>query len=147
MLLRDAILAWIHFVLIFGLASCLFAELVLYRSAMERAAFSVLRKIDMAFGILAGLIILSGISRVIYSPKGSEYYMHNSYFWTKMALFVTVAILSIPPTVHFIRVWLAQKDSQTIAIDAGVAARIRAFMVSEAVILLTIPLFAALMAG
>ena len=146
MILRDAILAWFHFMLILSLAGCLCAELVLYRPAMERAIFLVLRRVDMAYGALAGLVILSGISRVIYSPKGSAYFLHNHFFWTKMGLFLVVALLSIPPTMHFVRLWTNQKEQTTIAVGDTAYAQMRATIVAEAVVLLFIPLFAALMA-
>ncbi len=145
MILRDAILAWIHCALILALAGCLFAEFALYRRSMERAALATLRKIDMAYGILAGLVVASGISRVLTSPKGSAYYMHNPVFWTKMGLFVLVALLSIAPTIHFVRLW-ARESGATIQIAESGFARIRAFMTAQSVLLLLIPLFAALMA-
>ena len=144
MLLRDALLAWIHFALILTLAGCLCAEIVLYRRMMARTALELIGRIDAAYGIVAGLIVASGISRVFTSPKGAAYYMHDGMFWTKIALFATVALLSIAPTVHFFRLRARSGD----VIDAGATAyaRTRAILATEGCVLLTIPLFAALMA-
>ncbi|MBS0182575.1 MAG: DUF2214 family protein [Nitrospira sp.] len=41
------------------------------------------------------------------SSKSLSFYRSNPLFWTKIGLFVTVAILSIPPTLRLIR-WSKQ---------------------------------------
>jgi uncharacterized membrane protein len=33
--------------------------------------------VDQAYGMLAGAVILSGIARVVYSPKTAAYFVHN----------------------------------------------------------------------
>lgn len=144
MILRDALLAWLHFVLILGLAGCLGAELFIYRRTMERDVLATLRRIDLCYGIFAAAIIASGVARVIYSPKGSAYFMHNPIFWTKMGLFVAVALLSMPPTIHYVRLW--REHGAVTIVDGLLFARMRGFLAAEAVVLFFIPLAAALMA-
>lgn len=72
-MLVDALLAWIHFVFIFRLCGCLFAEALFYRSAFARATLDRLRTVDAAYGILAGAVVASGVARVIFSPKGAVF--------------------------------------------------------------------------
>jgi putative membrane protein len=102
-MLLDALLAWLHFLCIFTLVGALVAELVLYRREMDVARLTQLQRIDSWYGIAAGLVIISGVLRVTLGLKGAAFYMHSPVFWTKMGFFLVVALLSIPPTIHYIR--------------------------------------------
>jgi len=42
---------------------------------------------------------------VFFFEKGVNFYTHNPLFWVKMGLFVLVGLLSIKPTIHFLR-WI-----------------------------------------
>ena len=146
MLLTDALLAWVHFVLIFALAGCLFAEVVFYRDVLEAPTFARLRQVDRAYGILAGAVVFSGIARVLYSPKTAAYFLHNPIFWTKMSLFVAVALLSIPPTLHFLRASSFAAPDGTIRVEQSTYVRTRTLLLAQIALLILIPLCAALMA-
>ena len=54
--------------------------------------------------VMAALVVAAGVLRVFFAAKGYEYYLANIFFWTKMALFVGVALLSVAPT-HTHIVW------------------------------------------
>ena len=146
MLLTDALLAWVHFVLIFALAGCLFAEVVFYREVLAGPTFERLRAVDRAYGMLAGAVVLSGIARMVYSPKTAGYFLHNPIFWTKMSLFVVVALLSIPPTLHFLRLSSTAQPDGTVRVERTVYVRMRALLTAQVTLLVLIPLCAALMA-
>lgn len=145
-MLLDAILAYLHFGLIIALSGLLFSELALYRRHLERASHALLSKIDIGFGIAAGLVIVSGIGRLLFGVKGAAFYLHNSMFWVKMALFLTVGLLSIPPTIHYVQLGRSNPGTGAIEIDEATYGRMRGFLIAEVCILLLIPLFAALMA-
>lgn len=145
-MLLDAILAYLHFGLIITLAGLLFSELALYRQHLERASHALLSKIDIGFGAVAGFVFLSGAARVMFGVKGAAFYMHNPMFWVKIALFVIVALLSIPPTTHYIKLGRENPGSGPIDVDAATYARMRGFLIAEVCILMLIPLFAVLMA-
>ena len=51
----------------------------------------------------AVLLLGVGFSRVFWGAKGAPFYLSNPLFWTKIGLFMTVAMLSIPPTIQLIR--------------------------------------------
>ncbi len=53
-----------------------------------------------------------GFLRVMYFEKGREFYLGNPVFQTKLALFLLVGLLSIYPTVRFIK-WRAQTRQGT----------------------------------
>ncbi len=145
-MLLDAMLAWLHFGLIFTLAGCLFAELFFYREVLAGPTFARLQTVDRAYGIVAGLVIASGILRVIYSPKTASYFLHNPIFWTKMSLFAAVALLSIPPTIHFLRAAGTAQPDGTIRIEPRAYSTTRTLLALEVALFMLIPLCAALMA-
>lgn len=101
--LLDLVLAIVHHFLAFLLAALLAAELVLVRSGLDARGLPLLGRIDGAYGMAAGLLIIVGIGRVIFGLKGWEFYVYNPVFWMKMAAFAAVGLLSIPPTMRIIR--------------------------------------------
>ncbi|HEX8806725.1 MAG TPA: DUF2214 family protein [Candidatus Aquilonibacter sp.] len=141
-MLLDALLAWLHFLCIFTLVGALVAELVLYRREMDATRLAQLRRVDMIFGIAAGLVVASGVLRVIFGLKGAGFYLDNPFFWAKMGLFVVVALLSIAPTLHYLR--LASEGGVTVPEDAYL--RTRTFLGLEAALVACIPLLATLLA-
>ena len=68
------------------------------------------------------------------------------FFWAKIATFLVIALLSIPPTVAIIRWRKALKSNATFAPPAGVVRRVRGYLWAEAVLFLSLPVFAAAMA-
>ncbi len=51
----------------------------------------------------AGLIVLVGFGRAIFAAKGWHYYSHNGFFWAKIGTFALIGLLSIPPTLAYLR--------------------------------------------
>ena len=146
MLTRDAMLAWVHFLCIFSLASLLACEIALLRAALPAGALRRLQSLDRWYGIVAGLVIASGLARLFLGPKGPAFYAHNPVFWTKMALFVIVALISIAPTLTFIR-WSARAASDgSLQLEAAEFTRVRTLLWVQVAVFAFIPLCAALMA-
>jgi putative membrane protein len=143
----DALLAWAHFVSIFAFISCLLAEVFFYARTLSEQTLKRLARVDIAYGILVVAVVGTGIARVVFSPKTSAFYLHDGIFWTKMALFLAIGLLSIPPTIHFIRLRDAATDVKgTIEIAAGTYRTVRACMVCEVALMFFVPLCASLMA-
>ena len=105
-----------------------------------------LQRIDLFFGIAAIVVIVTGIARVVFGLKGADFYLHNPIFWTKMGLFLLVGLLSIAPTVHYLR-WNAalSAGADSIRDEPSTYGRIRSLLIAEIVVLAFIPLCAALM--
>jgi putative membrane protein len=143
----DAVLAWVHFVAIFAFTGCLFAEVLFYAQRLPAVTLARIARIDIAYGILTVAVVVSGIAHVMYSPKTPAFYVHDVLFWTKIGLFLTLGLFSIPPTVHFIRLRRAGSDAAgSLDIDAGTYRTVRACLVCEVILLLCIPLCAAFIA-
>ncbi|MGB8908745.1 MAG: DUF2214 family protein [Candidatus Cybelea sp.] len=147
MIERDALLHYAHFLCIFTLAALLTGELLLFRRSLPAAMLRQLQLVDRFYGITAGLVIITGVALVLYGLKGPAFYLHNAIFWTKMALFVTVALLSIPPTVAYLR-WNSRKSVDgTVTLEDGEFGRVRGLLWAQVAVFAFIPLCAALMAN
>jgi putative membrane protein len=145
-MLTDFILASLHHVLVFSLMAVLAMEFMLVKPGISGPAIKRLAVIDGLFGALAVLVIMAGVCRVIWGLKGWEAYVHNVWFWHKMGTFVLVGLLSIMPTLRFLK-WrkAAAADPSFVAPDADVRT-VRKFLHAELALFLLIPIFAAAMA-
>ena len=99
----DLILAVLHHLLVFGLFGVLFSELIVVRRGIGQAAAARIASVDFWYGVLAGLILVVGFSRAIFAAKFWDYYANNGFFWAKIVTFALIGLISIRPTVCFIR--------------------------------------------
>jgi putative membrane protein len=99
----DLVLAIVHHFLVFGLFGILFAQFIAVRPGMSNIAVARVASIDLWYGLFAGAAVVIGLCRAIYAAKGWGYYSHNAFFWAKLGSFAAIGLLSIPPTLAFIR--------------------------------------------
>ncbi|MEO8667517.1 MAG: DUF2214 family protein [Bauldia sp.] len=143
--MTDLILAILHHLLVFALVAILATELAIVRPGIGAERVRRLAAIDGAYGVLAGLIIVVGFARVFYGAKGSEFFLTNHWFWAKMVTFVAVGLLSVPPTIRFVRWRNRLKTEPAFAPGDAEVKTIRRFLHLEAFLLFLIPIFAAVM--
>jgi len=142
----DFLLACAHHLLIFALVAVLAAETVLVRPGLSGSAIVRLGGLDRAYGMLAGLILIVGFSRVFFGLKGWEYYIYYRVFWAKLTAFGIVGLLSIRPTMR-IAEWnrKARAEGGHVVPDGEVSS-VRAYLRAEAAVFIPIPILAAAMA-
>ncbi len=99
----DLALAVAHHVFVFVLFGIVFAEFFALRPGLGRDAVARLARLDLFYGIDAGLVLVAGFSRAIFAAKGWHYYEHNAFFWAKLATFAVIGALSLPPTLAYLR--------------------------------------------
>src|SRR5688572_24015673 len=99
----PATFAFLHHLAAFVLVAALAVEFVLIRDPLTLERARRLQLADMVLGIAAGTVLVVGLLRVFYFEKGAAYYFQNYAFLAKLGLFLLVALLSIYPTVVFIR--------------------------------------------
>jgi putative membrane protein len=146
MLLLDAVLAWLHFLLAFTLVAALCAQFVMLRPQINDGVARLLRRVDLFYGGSAGLLILVGVARVVFGAKGWEYYVTQPFFWAKMAAFGFIAILSIVPT-RLYRRWVKCYDHEwTYTPPEAEVRRVRHYVMLEVRSVVFLLLFASLMA-
>jgi putative membrane protein len=99
----DLVLAILHHLLVFALFGVLFGEFLLVRRGIDRHVAASIASIDIWYGVLAGLILIVGFGRALFAAKGWEYYSTNGFFWAKIVTFLVIGVLSVWPTVRYIR--------------------------------------------
>lgn len=137
----DLTLACAHHLLIFIIFGTLFGEMVALGGTLSTATIARVARLDLVYGIAAGLIVIVGFGRAIFAAKGWAYYSHNGFFWAKIVTFALIGIVSIGPTIAFIR-W---NKSSTLP-DAAALKKIRTALHTELTLFILLPIFAAAMA-
>lgn len=136
----DLWLTFGHHLIIFALFGVIVAELVMLGRVADLDV-AKLSRIDNWYGGLAGAIVIVGFSRAIFAAKGWAYYSHNAFFWAKIGTFVVIGLLSIPPTLKYLK-WRRAGASPAPADVAGV----KRLLYAEVALFAFLPIFAALMA-
>lgn len=137
----DIILRYLHFISIFAIVGSLTAEHLLLKKEMTPAELGRVAKIDAIYGIAALTLLIVGLTLWLGGiSKPSVYYTKNWIFHTKITLFATIGILSIYPTVFFLK--NRNKTDARIQIPSTIFWMLRL----ELLLLFIIPLLAGLMA-
>jgi putative membrane protein len=142
----DLLLAAAHHILIFAIAAVLAFEVGVVRQDLTAVDIRRVARVDAWYGILAALIVVVGFVRAIYAAKGWAYYSVNHFFWAKIIAFAIVGLLSVPPTIAYIRWRNALKKDAAFLPTASAVASVRRFLWMEVVVFAFIPIFAAAMA-
>jgi putative membrane protein len=142
--MTTAFMAFLHHLFAFTLVACVVYEFIAYRKGMSVEEARRIQRADLMYGISAGLLLIVGLLRVYFFEKGPAFYSHNPFFWLKMNTFLIVGLLSIDPTIRYLRWNKILKDNQAPEIDEKEYKRTRLLLLLE-VIGLAIILFAAAM--
>ena len=95
--------AFLHHLIFVALFFTLTVEMVLLRQPLTVENGRRLLVVDGAYGALAGAILVVGLLRVFFFEKGFAYYWSSHAFLTKFGIFILVGMLSIIPTMEFMR--------------------------------------------
>lgn len=99
----DATLAYLHFTAVFVLFSFLVVETMMMRGALDATAVRVLGRVDIWFFGSAIAALATGFMRLVLGAKGPDFYLASWPIYVKVALFLAVGIVSVGPTLRFIR--------------------------------------------
>jgi putative membrane protein len=143
----EAAIAYLHFISAFLVAAFLVTEFFLCGvQQLLPAQVKTLARVDLYYLFAAAAVLVTGALRVFAVGKGAAFYLNNPVFYIKVALFLAVGLVSIPPTLQFMRWKRALNTAGQRAPtdrDAGLARR---YIALELVLLAFIPLMAVLMA-
>lgn len=145
-MLTDLLLASLHHLLFFALIAMLVTESVLLRGAVNGAVIQRLARIDAGVGMSASLLLVVGLLRLFKGVKGYDFYLHNPWFHAKMTCFVLAALLSILPTVRFLRWRKVASANPGFVPPSGEVASMARIVRFELVLVAAILVFAAMMA-
>jgi len=142
----SALLAFLHHLAAFIIFAALTVELVLMRGELTLTSARSILRLDAAYGMFAGVLVVVGFLRVFYTEKGSAYYFHSVPFIVKIAAFAVVGLISIYPTMQFLSWRKALREQQVPVVGEEQRRKIRLVLHIELTLLAVIILCAALMA-
>jgi putative membrane protein len=144
--MASALIAYLHYVAMISIAVILVVEYLACVPGIADSRIRKLARIDLLYMGAAVLALGTGAARVVWYGKGAAFYLHNPVFYIKLALFVAVGLMSIPPTLQYLR-WLRSlaSGSANVAADYQVL-RVRRYIVVEMILFAFIPLMATFMA-
>jgi putative membrane protein len=90
-------------------------------------------------------VLLTGLARTYWGAKGMGWYWHQPLLHIKVTLFVIMGLLSIKPTMAFIR-WRKQLDATGALPSDDEVRGIRRLIMIQAHIVVIIPLAATMLA-
>ena len=140
--MTPAFMAFLHHLFAFTLVACVVYEFIAYRKGVSMEEARRIQRADLLYGISAGLLLVVGLLRVFYFEKGPAFYSQSPFFWVKMSAFLIIALLSIDPTIRYLRWNKTLKENQAPQIQEGEFKRTRLLLTLE-LIGLAIILFAA----
>jgi len=139
-------LPYLHYIGIMLLMGSLISEHLLLKPKMTKEQINSLAITDLIYGMSALLVLATGLLRWFFYGKGSEYYLSNPLFHTKLTLFVILAVLSIFPTIKFLK-WRKQvNNGQEPDLNEKTVKRLLMYIRLELLILAIIPLLAVMIA-
>jgi putative membrane protein len=142
----EALLAYAHILAILTMVVFLASEAALCRVEwMNAAVVQRLRRVDQIYNVAAGAVFLTGLLRVFLGAKGGEWYGSQPLLYLKLALFVSIGLLSIKPTRMFAR-WQRELAASGALPGADQVQKARKLVMLQAHILPFIPLAAVFMA-
>ncbi|MCG2595747.1 DUF2214 family protein [Ramlibacter sp. XY19] len=142
----EALLAYFHLLAILTLVVFIASEAALCRPEwMNATIVNRLVTVDRVYGIAAGAVLVTGLLRIYLGMKGSSYYWSNWLLHVKLTLFVLTGLISIAPTLRFVR-WKKQLQAGGALPDAEEVRRTRKLVMLQAHIIPLIPLAAVFLA-
>ncbi|MBX2969083.1 MAG: DUF2214 family protein [Cyclobacteriaceae bacterium] len=138
----ELLLRYLHFISIFAIAATLVSEHLLLKPELTRKEIVRLSRIDAIYGAAALMLLGAGLTLWLGSfGKPAEFYSKNWIFHTKLSLFVCIGLLSIYPTVFFLKNRKGNPE-EVVTIPRKIFWMLRL----ELLLLFIIPLLAGLMA-
>lgn len=141
-----AFVAFLHFAAVFGVVGTLAAEWALWSRTPTVVQARRLQVIDRLYGLSAAVLLVAGGLRAWRFEKGLAFYLHNPFFHAKLTLFIAVGLMSIYPTLVFIRWSRDLRAGRAPTVSEGQHVWVSRLLKVECALLLAIAACASLMA-
>lgn len=142
----DAALSVAHFIFVLIVAGTLAAELFIMRLAPSAPVINLLTRIDRLYGLSAVGLIVAGVSRVLFGLKDAGFYLSSHAFIGKMVVFGVIGLVSILPTMRFMKWSRATRSDPAFAPGDAEWKSTKRYVTIEVHLLVLVVIFAALMA-
>ena len=138
----EAILAYLHILAILTMVVFISSEAALCRVQwLNAAVVERLAKVDMVYGIAAIAVLATGFARTWWGIKGTVWYWTNPLLHVKLALFIIIGVISIFPTLTYVRWRKTLRESGALPAEADIR-KTRKLVMIQAHIIAVIPLVA-----
>ena len=142
----DAALAYLHFAAIFTLFAFMTVQAMLLLGPLDERIVRLLGRADIWVAGSAGAVLVTGFLRAGLGAKGGDFYFNAWPIYAKIALFLAVALISIKPTLAFIRWRKAYQADAQWSVPAAEHVAMRKLVMVEVHLAALIPLVAVVMA-
>jgi putative membrane protein len=142
----EAILAYLHLLAILTMVVFISSEAALCRVQwLNAAVVERLAQVDRVYGIAAVLVLATGVARTVWGVKGTSWYWTNPLLHVKLTLFIVVGVISIVPTLTYIRWRKTLRATGTLPAEADIQ-KTRKLVMVQAHLIALIPLVAVFLA-
>jgi putative membrane protein len=138
----EIFVKYIHFICIFAIVATVSAEHLLLKPQLTRNEIKRLSVLDGIYGISALILLGAGLSLWLWLGKPAEFYTKNWIFHTKLTMYILMGLLSIYPTIFFLKNRKGANQEDLVAIPPIIKWLIRL----ELLVIFIMPLLATLMA-
>jgi putative membrane protein len=142
----EAILAYLHLLAILTMVVFVSSEAALCRVQwLNAAVVERLAKVDRVYGIAAIMVLATGVARTVWGVKGTSWYWTNPLLHVKLTLFIIVGVISIFPTLTYVRWRKALRATGALPAEADIR-KTRKLVMVQAHLIALIPLVAVFLA-
>ena len=143
----NILIPYLHYIGIMAMMGALITEHVMLKPGISKDQIKSLSIVDLIYGISAAIVLITGLLRwFIVDIKGTEFFTKNPLFHIKLTLFVAIVILSIFPTIKFLK-WKKQAKLDEPGLGEKDIKKQLMFIRIELLLLAIIPLLAVMVAG
>jgi len=142
----PVLFAWLHYLAVMFLSGGAVAQIYLLRLGPDADTVRAVARADRFYGIGAALTLLTGLLRIpaAHGGKGMTFYLHSGAFHLGLTVFVLTALLSLRPTLRYLR-WnraLAQGQLPSPSEWKGLRKLVHIQLTALALVALMMPLMA-----
>ena len=141
-MLAEILTRYAHFIFILIMTSALIGEALLLKPVMTRSDLKTMAKLDAVYGLSAVLLVAAGLTLWLGVGKPAEYYTQNPVFHLKLTLAVVIGLISIYPTVFYLKKSRGNDLQEQIPVPTG----IQKAVILQIALLALIPMLAILAA-
>ena len=142
----EAILAYLHLLAILTMVVFISSEAALCRVQwLNAAVVERLAKVDRVYGIAAIMVLATGVARTVWGVKGTAWYWTNPLLHVKLTLFIIVGVISIFPTLTYVRWRKTLRTTGALPAEADIR-KTRKLVMVQAHLIALIPLVAVFLA-
>lgn len=144
----NILIPYLHYIGIMSLMGTLITEHVVLKPGITKTEIKSLAQVDVIYAVSVAIVLITGLLRwFVVDPKGADFFTKNPIFHIKLTLFVIIVVLSVFPTIKFLK-WKKQSNLDgNFQPNNNAVKKQLMFIRIELLLIAIIPLLAVLVAG